>query len=79
MLLEKIRDLYNKTIILINDDSEILYKYTSNLIIKKNFHALLIFIGSILFVASDFCLLLELFTDLGYKWGHGCMALYFPA
>ena len=36
MLLEKIRDLYNKTIILINDDSEILYKYTSNLIIKKN-------------------------------------------
>ena len=36
MLLEKIRDQYNKTIILINDDSEILYKYTSNLIIKKN-------------------------------------------
>lgn len=36
MLLEKIRDLYNKTIILINDDSEIMYKYTSNLIIKKN-------------------------------------------
>lgn len=36
MLLEKIRDHYNKTIILINDDSEILYKYTSNLIIKKN-------------------------------------------
>ena len=54
-------------------------KSISNLIIKKNFHALLIFIGSMLFVASDFCLLLELFTDLGYKWGHGCMALYFPA
>lgn len=36
MLLEKIKEQYNKTIILINDDSEILYKYTSNLIIKKN-------------------------------------------
>ena len=36
MLLEKIRDQYNKTIILINDDSEVLYKYTSKLIIKKN-------------------------------------------
>lgn len=36
MLLEKIKDQYNKTIVLINDDSEILYKYTSNLIIKKN-------------------------------------------
>lgn len=36
MLLEKIRDQYNKTIILINDDSEILYKYTKYLIIKKN-------------------------------------------
>ena len=36
MLLEKIRDLYNKTIILINDDSEILYKYTKYLVIKKN-------------------------------------------
>jgi energy-coupling factor transport system ATP-binding protein len=36
MLLEKIRDNYNKTIILINDDSEILYKYTKRLIIKKN-------------------------------------------
>ena len=36
ILLEKIRDLYGKTIILINDDNEILYKYTSKLIIKKN-------------------------------------------
>ena len=36
MLLEKIRDQYNKTIILINDDSEILYKYTKYLVIKKN-------------------------------------------
>lgn len=36
ILLEKIKEQYNKTIILINDDSEILYKYTSNLIIKKN-------------------------------------------
>lgn len=36
ILLEKIRDEYNKTIVLINDDSEVLYKYTSNLIIKKN-------------------------------------------
>ena len=35
-LLEKIRDDYNKTIILINDDNEVLYKYTSKLIIKKN-------------------------------------------
>lgn len=36
MLLEKIKDLYNKTIILINDDSEIMYKYTKYLSIKKN-------------------------------------------
>ena len=36
MLLEKIKDQYNKTIILVNDDSEILYKYTKYLIIKKN-------------------------------------------
>lgn len=36
ILLEKIRDEYNKTIILINDDTEILYKYTKYLIIKKN-------------------------------------------
>ena len=36
ILLEKIRDEYNKTIILVNDDSEILYKYTKYLIIKKN-------------------------------------------
>ena len=36
ILLEKIRDNYDKTIILINDDNEILYKYTSKLIIKKN-------------------------------------------
>ena len=35
-LLEKIRDDYNKTIILINDDNEVLYKYSSKLIIKKN-------------------------------------------
>ena len=54
-------------------------KSLSNLILKRNFIALLTFIGAILFVVSDFCLLLELFTDLGYKWGHGCMALYFPA
>ena len=59
--------------------SFMLGKSLSNLILKRNFHTLLIFIGSILFVASDFCLLLELFTTLGYKWGHGCMALYFPA
>ena len=36
MLLEKIKDQYNKTIVLINDDSEIMYKYTKYLIIKKN-------------------------------------------
>ena len=36
ILLEKIRDNYNKTIILINDDNEVLYKYTNKLIIKKN-------------------------------------------
>ncbi len=36
MLLEKIKDKYNKTIVLVNDDSEILYKYTKYLIIKKN-------------------------------------------
>ena len=36
ILLEKIRDEYNKTIILVNDDTEILYKYTKYLIIKKN-------------------------------------------
>lgn len=36
ILLEKIRDNYNKTIILINDDNEILYKYTKYLVIKKN-------------------------------------------
>lgn len=36
MLLEKIKDQYNKTIVLINDDSDIMYKYTKYLIIKKN-------------------------------------------
>lgn len=36
ILLEKIRDEYNKTIILVNDGTEILYKYTKYLIIKKN-------------------------------------------
>ncbi|MBQ9019655.1 MAG: hypothetical protein IJ097_05035 [Bacilli bacterium] len=36
ILFDKIRDKYNKTIIFINDDSEIMYKYTNNLIIKKN-------------------------------------------
>ena len=36
ILLEKIRDNYNKTIILINDDNEILNKYTKYLVIKKN-------------------------------------------
>lgn len=36
MLLEKIKDQYNKTIVLINDDSEIMYKYTKYLFIKKN-------------------------------------------
>lgn len=36
MLLEKIKEQYNKTIILLNDDNEILYKYTTYLIIKKN-------------------------------------------
>lgn len=35
-LLEKIKDQYNKTIILINDDNEIMYKYTKYLFIKKN-------------------------------------------
>ena len=36
MLLEKIRDQYNKTIVFVNDDSEIMYKYTKYLVIKKN-------------------------------------------
>ena len=36
MLLEKIKDQYNKTIVLINDDNEIMYKYTKYLFIKKN-------------------------------------------
>ena len=36
ILLERIKEDYNKTIILMNDDNEILYKYTKYLIIKKN-------------------------------------------
>ena len=38
MLLEKIRDQYNKTIVFVNDDSEIMYKYTKYLVIgiEKN-------------------------------------------
>lgn len=36
MLLEKIKEQYNKTIVLINDDSEIIYKYAKYVIIKKN-------------------------------------------
>jgi len=37
MLLQRIKDNYNKTIIIVTDNTEILYKYTKNLIvIKKN-------------------------------------------
>lgn len=36
MLLRKIREQYNKTFVFISDDSNMLYKYTSNLIIAKN-------------------------------------------
>ena len=36
MLLIKIKEQYNKTIVFVSDDSNMLYKYTSNLIITKN-------------------------------------------
>jgi len=35
MLLRKIKEQYNKTIVFVSDDSNMLYKYTSNLIIAK--------------------------------------------
>lgn len=36
LLLRKIKDNYNKTIVFITNDSELLYKYTNHLIIVKN-------------------------------------------
>ena len=36
MLLTKIKEQYNKTIVFVSDDSNMLYKYTNNLIIAKN-------------------------------------------
>ena len=36
MLLQKIKEQYNKTIVLASEDSEALYKYTTNLIVFKN-------------------------------------------
>ena len=36
MLLQKIRDQYNKTIVFVTNDSNFLYKYTTHLIIEKN-------------------------------------------
>ena len=36
MLLQKIKDRYNKTIVFISNDTNMLYKYTNNLIILKN-------------------------------------------
>ena len=36
MLLQKIREQYNKTIVIVSNDSNILYKYTNHLIIEKN-------------------------------------------
>ena len=54
-------------------------KSLSNCIRERSFHSILIFIGALMFVLSDFFLLLELFTSLGWKFGHPCMALYFPA
>jgi len=36
MLLRKIREQYNKTFVFVSDDSNMLYKYTNNLIIAKN-------------------------------------------
>ena len=55
-------------------------KALSNLIRERNFHTIIVFIGAILFVLSDFALLIELFhVDGSYHWGHACMAIYFPA
>ena len=36
MLLQKIKDQYNKTIVLVSEDSEAIYKYSTNLIVFKN-------------------------------------------
>ncbi len=36
MLLQKIKEQYSKTIVLASDDSEAIYKYTTNLIVFKN-------------------------------------------
>lgn len=36
MLLRKIKEQYNKTFVFVSDDSNMLYKYTTNLIIAKN-------------------------------------------
>ena len=58
-------------------------KSLSCLILKRNFQSIIAFIGAFLFVVSDLCLLIELFSTLEYAvkidFGHGCMAIYFPA
>ena len=55
-------------------------KSLSNLIRKRNFQTIVVFIGALLFVLSDLALLIELFHIEGtYHWGHACMAIYFPA
>ena len=36
MILKKIRDQFHKTVVIVSNDEEILYKYTDNLIIFKN-------------------------------------------
>ena len=58
-------------------------KSISCLILKRNFQSVISFIGAFLFVVSDFCLLIELFSTLEYvvriDFGHACMAIYFPA
>ena len=36
MLLQKIKEQYNKTIVFVSDNSDILYKYTSHLLVARN-------------------------------------------
>ena len=36
MLFQKLKEQYHKTIIIVSDDSEVLYKYTNKIIILKN-------------------------------------------
>ena len=36
MLLQKIKEQYNKTLIITSEESEAIYKYTTNLIVFKN-------------------------------------------